>query len=323
MRVMHHSCYGDKCIGVMVYSYFTGCARGKVFLFFFFFWLKKLYRESLMTRRKVETRKAVPMPSLPEDVLERIAHAPKVGKNGQKVVLSPREWTFVHEYVTRDGTMTRTEAAIRAGYTPKAASEVTRRLLDPARSPHVVAAVNELRAELAERYGTTFERHMRDLQMIRDKAIEAGAWSAAVQAEYRRGQALGTIYVDRKEVRIGLIDTMSKEEVMRKLQEIKQIYGGPPPATVLEMEMKELEKEPELVEPEVNFTPEDFLSDVSLAGKGTGVATKKRTEALRQIKTQMDGGSLNPTRDTGQLGNSRLDSGAAELAFRPDRAEGS
>ena len=54
--------------------------------------------------------------------------------------------------------------------------------------------------------------------------MEAGAFGAAVQAEYRRGQALGTIYVDRKEIRHGTIDSMSKEEVMRKLEEIKKIY---------------------------------------------------------------------------------------------------
>ena len=69
---------------------------------------------------------------------------------------------------------------------------------------------------------------MKDLQFIRDKAIEAGAWAAAVQAEYRRGQALGTIYVDRKEIRHGTIDSMSKEEVQRKLDALRKLYQGNP-----------------------------------------------------------------------------------------------
>jgi hypothetical protein len=69
---------------------------------------------------------------------------------------------------------------------------------------------------------------MQDLMTIRDKAMEAGAWSAAVQAEYRRGQALGTIYVDRKEIRHGTIDSMSKEEVQRKLEELRKIYQASP-----------------------------------------------------------------------------------------------
>ena len=62
--------------------------------------------------------------------------------------------------------------------------------------------------------------------------MENGAWAAAVQAEYRRGQALGTIYVERKEIRHGTIDSMSKEEVQRKLDELKQLYGPPPTALI-------------------------------------------------------------------------------------------
>jgi hypothetical protein len=58
--------------------------------------------------------------------------------------------------------------------------------------------------------------------------MDAGNFGAAVTAEYRRGQALGTIYIERKEIRVGLIDSMSKEDVMRRLNEIQQIYGGAP-----------------------------------------------------------------------------------------------
>jgi hypothetical protein len=111
----------------------------------------------------------------------------------------------------------------------------------------VVAAIQEYRAELNAKYGTNYDRHMKDLQLIRDKALEAGAFGAAVSAEYRRGQALGTIYIERKEVRIGTIDSMSKDEVMRKLEEIKRIYGAPP-QTIIDMEpidvIKTIEVEP-------------------------------------------------------------------------------
>ena len=65
---------------------------------------------------------------------------------------------------------------------------------------------------------------MKDLKMIRDKAWESGAYSAAVMAEYRRGQALGNIYIDRKEIRTGTIDSMSKEEVEQKLKELKKSF---------------------------------------------------------------------------------------------------
>jgi hypothetical protein len=105
-----------------------------------------------------------------------------------------------------------------------------------------VAAIQERRRELGEKYATTFERHMRDLQVIRDQALQAGAYGAAVQAEYRRGQALGTIYIDRKEIRHGTIDSMSKEEVQRKLDEIKRLYGGNA-GPIVDVTPKQIEEE--------------------------------------------------------------------------------
>jgi hypothetical protein len=163
---------------------------------------------------------------------------------------------------------------------------------------------------------------MRDLQTIRDKAIEAGAWSAAVQAEYRRGQALGTIYVDRKEVRIGTIDSMSKEEVMKKLEEIKKIYGGPPPTAILEMESRVVEEEPIPVEPQVEFDPGELLSLDGL-GEERALVTKKRAAAFRQIEAELDDGSSDEVGDAGELGDSGPISGAPEFAFRSNRVEGS
>jgi phage terminase small subunit len=159
-------------------------------------------------------------------------------------VLTPQEWKFVEEFVAGDGHVTLKEAAIRSGYSEVWAKNRARELTDPDKSPHIVAAIQERRRELGEKYATTFERHMRDLQVIRDQALAAGAYGAAVQAEYRRGQALGTIYIDRKEIRHGTIDSMSKEEVQRKLEEIKRLYGanaGP----IIDITPKQIEQEPE------------------------------------------------------------------------------
>lgn len=141
--------------------------------------------------------------------------------------LNPRQQKFVEIWAQADGRISLTEAALQAGYPKSYAHIAGSNLTKPEKYPNVVAAIQRRVAELNYQYGTTFERHMRDLQYIRDKAMEAGAWSAAVQAEYRRGQALGTIYIDRKEIRHGTIDSMSKEEVMRKLQELKKIYQSP------------------------------------------------------------------------------------------------
>ena len=151
-------------------------------------------------------------------------------------VLSAQEWKFVEEFCAGDGHVTLKEAALRAGYSEAWAKNRARELTDPEICPHIVAAIQVRRRELGEKYGTTFERHMRDLQVIRDQALAAGAYGAAVQAEFRRGQALGTIYIDRKEIRHGTIDSMSKEDVQRKLEEIKRLYGGVVDVTTVDLE---------------------------------------------------------------------------------------
>lgn len=185
-------------------------------------------------------------------------------------VLKAKEWKFVTELVSGDGRVTLKEAAIRAGYKPTSASVMAWKLTNPEINPHVVAAIQAYRAELNSKYNTSYDRHMRDLQMIRDKALEAGAYAAAVQAEYRRGQALGTIYVDRKEIRHGTIDSMSKEEVERKLNELKALYGGPPPTALIDADTGKVidsvarEQDPAFTPPVPNPPPDIFERDNSL-----------------------------------------------------------
>lgn len=179
--------------------------------------------------------------------------------------LSPQEWKFVEEFCAGDGHVTLKEAAMRAGYSDVWAKTRARELTDPDRNPHIVAAIQERRRELGEKYGTTFERHMRDLQVIRDEALRAGAYGAAVQAEYRRGQALGTIYIERKEIRHGTIDSMSREEVQRKLEEIKKLYGGGNGGPIIDITPAQIEEDPE-VEDAVETQPEED-DDASEAGE--------------------------------------------------------
>jgi phage terminase small subunit len=139
--------------------------------------------------------------------------------------LTRKQELFVKELVSKDGQITLREAAINAGYAAGSAHSRAYELTNPHMSPHVVAAIKAYRRELDEKYGVTYQRHLRDLQLIRDMAIENGAYSAAVQAEYRRGQAQGDIYVSKSEIRHGSIDSMSKEDVLKALEEIKNSYA--------------------------------------------------------------------------------------------------
>jgi phage terminase small subunit len=169
------------------------------------------------------TRKAKPKGAKSDPVpVVRKAGRPKSTRVSP---LTRRQELFVKELVSRDGQITLREAAINAGYPVSSAHTRAYELTNPHISPHVVAAIQAYRAELDERYGVNYQRHLRDLQVIRDMALQNGAYSAAVQAEYRRGQAQGDIYVSKSEIRHGSIDSMSKDEVMKALQEINQQYA--------------------------------------------------------------------------------------------------
>ena len=146
-------------------------------------------------------------------------------KSTKAAVLTRRQELFVKELVSKDGQITMQEAAVNAGYPAGSAHTRAYEMTNPNICPHVVAAIQSYRAELDEKFGVNYQRHLRDLQTIRDAALTNGAYSAAVQAEYRRGQAQGDIYVSKSEIRHGSIDSMSKDEVLNALKEIKQSYA--------------------------------------------------------------------------------------------------
>jgi hypothetical protein len=62
------------------------------------------------------------------------------------------------------------------------------------------------------------------LARIRDAASSAGNYNAAVAAETRRGQIAG-LYVDKKEILTGTIDSMSRDEVEQKILDLKKQYS--------------------------------------------------------------------------------------------------
>ena len=109
---------------------------------------------------------------------------------------------------------------------------------------------------------------------------------------------------------------------MKKLEEIKKIYGGPPPTAILEMESRVVEEEAIPVEPEVEFDPSELL-DLDSLGEDRALVTKKRAAAFRQIEAELDDGSSDEIGDAGELGDSGPNGSAPELAFRPNRIEGS
>jgi phage terminase small subunit len=137
--------------------------------------------------------------------------------------LTRRQEKFVKELVANDGLVTLREAAIRAGYSSSSAHSRAFELTSERHCPHVVAEIRRYRMELDEQYGVTFKRHVRDLQKIRDAAMEDKSYSAAVMAETRRGLAEG-LYVSKSEIRTGSIDAMSRADVEKELERIRESY---------------------------------------------------------------------------------------------------
>ena len=137
---------------------------------------------------------------------------------GVPAKLTERQIKFAELLVYNEGRISASEAAYQAGYKTRprqAASE----LRNPKKSPLVVRYIGELRAEVQEKYGITFERHITELAKIRDDARAKGAWSAATNAEVARGKA-GGLYVDQKLVMTGNVDNMTPDEIKERLHKI-------------------------------------------------------------------------------------------------------
>ena len=137
---------------------------------------------------------------------------------GVPAKLTERQIKFAELLVYNEGRLSPAECAKEAGYKTRprqAASE----LRNPKISPLVVRYIGELRAEVQEKYGITFERHITELAKIRDDARAKGAWSAATNAEVARGKA-GGLYVDQKLIMTGSIDNLSEQELEDRMKDI-------------------------------------------------------------------------------------------------------
>ena len=135
--------------------------------------------------------------------------------------LSRREERFVKILVSSDGLITMREAAVKAGAPAVSAHS---RAYEMMRRPRVAPAIAQYRSELDEMYAVTFKRSERDLKIIRDASLGAGAYSAAVQSEVARGKLAG-LYTTKSEIRTGAIDAMTREEVEKELERIRQGFG--------------------------------------------------------------------------------------------------
>ena len=123
-----------------------------------------------------------------------------------------------------DGPVSKTEAAVLAGYSKDHARQEGSTLTNPKLYPLVVQYIGNLKEERLKKYEVTYDGHVAELGKIRERALKKGAWSAAVNAETNRGKAAG-LYIDRKIIKTGKLEDLSEQELEDKMKKILEDYS--------------------------------------------------------------------------------------------------
>jgi len=141
------------------------------------------------------------------------------------------------------------ECAHKAGYTSP--RQMANKLMG---KPIIRKEYNYLMNQAKKKYELNYDRAVQDLYDIRDKAMEAGSFNAAISAQNSLLK-VGGLIVDRKEVMFGKVDQMSREEVENRLA---QLMGN-----VVEASLEDKQPDPSLVESIENDVEEDENKGVS------------------------------------------------------------
>jgi len=181
-----------------------------------------------MPRRKAPEKKLPSYKTKEElEIEEKTGHA-----------LSMRQRRFAERFV--EGDCSATQAAIEAGYSPKAAGQQAWQLLNPADSPQVVAYIAQLREDMEMRYGVTKEGMLKRLYTLSRGAENGGQFSAAINAEKIRA-SLGGLTIDRRET-INTVQDMTKDQVLARLEDLRKKHPGA--FAVIEGQYEEATNEP-------------------------------------------------------------------------------
>ena len=120
--------------------------------------------------------------------------------------ITPQQQKFLNNYVHKD--MTQTSAARDVGYANPTV-DATRIL----QRPIIQERLEEMRLELESKFGVTIAKSVRDLQNIRDMALNNGKYGDAIRAEELRLKATGLL-VNRTHVKIAENSEEDEVEVL-------------------------------------------------------------------------------------------------------------
>ena len=123
-------------------------------------------------------------------------------------------------YGVEGNPITKTEAARLAGYASP--NPEGSRLTHPNKFPLVCAHISNLRDEVRQKYGISFEGHLEELGKIRDRGKKDNKnLAAAATTEIARGKVAG-YYIDQKIVRHGKIDDLNLDQLYERMRTIKE-----------------------------------------------------------------------------------------------------
>ena len=99
--------------------------------------------------------------------------------------LTERQQKFAELLVYNEGRKSPSECAYEAGYKTRP-RQTASELRNPKIAPLVVQYIGELRAEIQEKYGINFEKHIGELAKLREDARAKGAWSVSLTSTILR-----------------------------------------------------------------------------------------------------------------------------------------
>jgi len=161
-----------------------------------------------------------------------------------KKKLTKMQEVFVNLMVYQD--LNQSECAFRAGF--KNPEVIASRMMNNEEYSHVQERIMNMKALQRKKYDITFENVAGKLATIRDAAASDGSYGPAVNAEIARAK-LGGLMVDRKEVRFGKIDSMSREELENRLQQLMK-----------DNQIRSIDGEARIIEDEDDSTEDKRLS---------------------------------------------------------------
>ena len=134
-----------------------------------------------------------------------------------KKKLTKRQEAFVDLMVYQD--YKQTKCAHLAGYENPGVAAT--RLLNHKEYTHVQEKIRSLKAIQRRKNEITFEGIASKLADIRDVALADGSYGPAVTAEIARAKLAG-LMIDKKELKIHKIDSMSRDQLELRLKELVQ-----------------------------------------------------------------------------------------------------